>query len=124
MCYNSYIRTLFIRVLIQAVVMIGIVVAMAILGSCSAPKAVDSRHHKYYEADTMAVKAHVDSRMKILRQQMDSLFSERFSQYTNQQQQTEHQQETIHETVTTTLDSLGREMRQEQRTITRDITRE
>ena len=122
--YSPYIRTFIVRFIIQAVVIIAIIIFMAILGSCAAPKAVDSRHHRYYEADTMAVKAHVDSQMKILRQQMDSLFSEHFSQYNNQQQQTEHQQETIHETVTTTLDSLGREMRQEQRTITRDITRE
>lgn len=122
--YTPYTRTILVRLAIQAAVIVAIVIFMAILGSCSAPKAVDSHHHKYYEADTMAIKAHVDTQMKVLRQQMDSLFSERLSQYASQQQQSEHQQETVSETITESVDSLGRKIRQEQRTISRDITRE
>lgn len=105
---------------------IAIVLAVlaAVLSGCTAPKAVEQTHHSRYEADTLAVQAHVDTRMKQLRQQLDSSWSERISQYTSQQQQSEHQQETVTETVTTMTDSLGREIRQEQRTISRDITRE
>lgn len=95
-----------------------------VLGGCTTPKAVSQHEHHTYEVDTMAVKAMVDRHLGTWRQQMDSAWWERISQFTTQQQQSEHQQETITETVTTTLDSLGREIRQEQRTITRDITRE
>lgn len=108
----------FRRIVVVLAVMAGIVTG------CTAPKAVEQTQHSHYEADTLAIQAHVDARMKQLRQQLDSAWSERMSQYTSQQQQSEQQHEVITETVTTTLDSLGREMRQEQRTISRDISRE
>lgn len=101
-----------------------LVLMAGILTACTAPKAVERQHRQYYEADTLAIQAQVDARMKRMQQQLDSAWSERISQYTSQQQQTEQQHEVITETVTTTLDSLGREMRQEQRTISRDISRE
>ena len=101
-----------------------LVLAAGIITGCTAPKAVEQTHHSSYEADTLAIQAQVDARMRQLRQQLDSAWSERMSQYTSQQQQSEQQHEVITETVTTTLDSLGREMRQEQRTISRDISRE
>ena len=111
-------KTTFIQTMILLALTVGIITG------CTTPKAVERQHHERYEADTLAIQAQVDVRMKQVQQQMDSLFSERLSQYTSQQQQTEHQQETITETVTTTLDSLGREIRQEQRVISRDISRE
>ena len=104
--------------------MILLAVLAAVITSCTTPKAVERQHHQLYEADTLAIQAQVDARMKQVQQQMDSLFSERLSQYTSQQQQSEQHHEMITETVTTTLDSQGREMRQEQRTVSRDISRE
>ena len=100
------------------------VMAITLLFGCATPKAVEEHHHHHYEADTMAVKAQVDSHLQSWHQQIDSAWSERISQFVSQQQSSEHQQETVTETITETFDSLGRKLRQEQRTISRDISRE
>ena len=107
--------------------LIALVVTLLILFvfcGCTTPRAVEEHHHHHYEADTAAVSRQVDAHLTSWRQQMDSSWNERISQYLSQQQQTEQQHETITETVTETVDSLGRKIRQEQRTISRDITRE
>ena len=95
-----------------------------VLGGCTTPRAISETSTHSREADSLALKQLMDARLSSWRQQFDSAWSERISQYTNQQQSSEQQHETIQETVTVTLDSLGREMRQEQRTISRDISRE
>ena len=80
--------------------------------------------HSLYKSDSTQIQRLIDTRIRSIQQQMDSVWSERMNQYVSQQQQSEQQHEVITETVTTTLDSLGREIRQEQRTISRDISRE
>ena len=100
-----------------------ILLAVGWLTSCTTTKVVENSH-SFYESDSTQIQRLIDTRMRSIQQQMDSVWSERMNQYVSQQQQSEQQHEVITETVTTTLDSLGREIRQEQRTISRDISRE
>ena len=101
-------------------------IALLIVGwltSCTTTKVTENAH-SLYKSDSTQIQRLIDTRIRSIQQQMDSVWSERMNQYVSQQQQSEQQHEVITETVTTTLDSLGREIRQEQRTISRDISRE
>ena len=100
-----------------------ILLAVGWLTSCTTTKVTENAH-SLYKPDSTQIQRLIDTRMRSIQQQMDSVWSERMNQYVSQQQQSEQQHEVITETVTTTLDSLGREIRQEQRTISRDISRE
>ena len=93
------------------------------LTSCTTTKVTENAH-SLYTSDITQIQRLIDTRIRSIQQQMDSVWSERMNQYVSQHQQSEQQHEVITETVTTTLDSLGREIRQEQRTISRDISRE
>ena len=93
------------------------------LTSCTTTKVTENAH-SLYKSDSTQIQRLIDTRIRSIQQQMDSVWSDRLNQYVSQQQQSEQQHEVITETVTTTLDSLGREIRQEQRTISRDISRE
>jgi apolipoprotein N-acyltransferase len=95
-----------------------------LLGSCAAPKAIDSAEHHHAAIDTLSIQAAVDARMTSWHERMDSLFRERVSQFSAEQHSSTDQKELITETVTTTTDSLGRAVRQEQRTISRDLHQE
>ena len=100
------------------------VVAVIVLTSCSAPKAVEERQHHRSEVDTMAVRAVVDGRLLEVKEQVkQEVAAAILSQQTEQQSQ-EQEKERITESITTWVDSLGREMRQEQRTTERDISRQ
>ena len=99
-----------------------ILLAVGWLTSCTTTKVENA--HSLYKSDITQIQRLIDTRIRSIQQQMDSVWSERMNQYVSQQQQSEQQHEVITETVTTTLDSLGREIRQEQRTISRDISRE
>lgn len=100
------------------------IVVGILLGSCSAPKAVERTVRHSAEADTMAIQAAVDARMQSVTALFDSLFRERVSASSEEQHSSTDQKELITETVTTTTDSLGRAVRQEQRTISRDLHQE
>ena len=100
-----------------------ILLAVGWLTSCTTTKVTENAH-SLYKSDSTQIQRLIDTRIRSIQQQMDSVWSERMNQYVSQQQQSEQQHEVITETVTTTLDSLGREIRQEQRTISRDISRE
>ena len=100
-----------------------ILLAVGWLTSCTTTKVTENAH-SLYKSDSTQIQRLIDTRIRSIQQQMDSVWSERLNQYVLQQQQSEHQQETVTETVTTMTDSLGREIRKEQRTISRDITRE
>ena len=100
-----------------------ILLAVGWLTSCTTTKVVENSH-SFYESDSTQIQRLIDTRIRSIQQQMDSVWSERMNQYVSQQKLSEQQHEVITETVTTTLDSLGREIRQEQRTISRDISRE
>ena len=99
-----------------------ILLAVGWLTSCTTTKVENA--HSLYKSDITQIQRLIDTRIRSIQQQMDSVWSERMNQYVSQQKQSEQQHEVITETVTTTLDSLGREIRQEQRTISRDISRE
>ena len=100
-----------------------ILLAVGWLTSCTTTKVTENAH-SLYKSDITQIQRLIDTRIRSIQQQMDSVWSERMNQYVSQQQQSEHQQETVTETVTTMTDSLGRQIRQEQRTISRDISRE
>lgn len=100
------------------------IVVGILLGSCSAPKAVERTVRHSAEADTMAIQAAVDARMQSVTALFDFLFRERVSASSEEQHSSTDQKELITETVTTTTDSLGRAVRQEQRTISRDLHQE
>ena len=100
-----------------------ILLAVGWLTSCTTTKVTENAH-SLYKSDSTQIQRLIDTRIRSIQQQMDSVWSERMNQYVSQQKQSEQQHEVITETVTTTLDSLGREIRQEQRTISRDISRE
>lgn len=100
-----------------------ILLAVGWLTSCTTTKVTENAH-SLYKSDSTQIQRLIDTRIRSIQQQMDSVWSERLNQYVLQQQQSEHQQETVTETVTTMTDSLGREIRKEQRTISRDISRE
>ena len=100
-----------------------ILLAVGWLTSCTTTKVTENAH-SLYKSDITQIQRLIDTRIRSIQQQMDSVWSERVNQYVSQQKQSEQQHEVITETVTTTLDSLGREIRQEQRTISRDISRE
>lgn len=101
-------------------------IALLVVGwltSCTTTKVTENAH-SLYKSDSTQIQRLIDTRIRSIQQQIDSVWSERMNQYVSQQKQSEQQHEVITETVTTTLDSLGREIRQEQRTISRDISRE
>lgn len=101
---------------------IGVVYLM--LASCSAPKALEERHHYNSEYDSIAVKSVVDKRLEEVKEQMIREVTNKISTQQTEQNSTEQEQERITETVTTWVDSLGRAFRQEQRTTERDISRQ
>ena len=75
-----------------------ILLAVGWLTSCTTTNVTENAH-SLYKSDSTQIQRLIDTRIRSIQQQMDSV-------------------------VTTTLDSLGREIRQEQRTISRDISRE
>ena len=103
--------------------LIGLLILM-LCNSCTTPKVTDVHHHHYASADTTAIQAVVDSRLQVVREQMEhSLYAAVTQQMTEQESQ-EQEKERVTETITTWVDSLGRQMRQEQRTTERDISRQ
>ena len=109
------------RLLALLLVAIVVIALVSIFMGCTTPRAVEEHHHHHYEADTMAVKAQVDSHLQSWHQQIDSAWSERISQYTSQFSSQSDEREVTNEIITTATDSLGRVIRQEQRTISRSM---
>ena len=109
------------RLLALLLVAIVVIALVSIFMGCTTPRAVEEHHHHHYEADTMAVKAQVDSHLQSWHQQIDSAWHERISQYTSQFSSQSDEREVTNEIITTATDSLGRVIRQEQRTISRSM---
>jgi len=95
----------------------------ALFGSCSTPKVVESHHHHYEQADTLAVQAQVDKQLNSWHAKMDSSWRQSWQEYSASLFSNEDQKEKVTETITTFVDSLGREVRQEQRTTERSLSR-
>jgi uncharacterized LabA/DUF88 family protein len=94
---------------------------VSMMTGCTTPKIVESHHHHYEQADTLAIQAQVDKHLNSWHAQMDS--SWRQQEYSASLFSNEDEKEKVTETITTWTDSLGREMRQEQRTTERSLSR-
>ena len=96
---------------------------ISLFTGCTTPKAVETHHHHYEQADTLAVQAMIDRSMNSWHEQMDSSWRQSWQEYSASLFSNEDQKEKVTETITTFVDSLGREVRQEQRTTERSLSR-
>jgi hypothetical protein len=62
----------------------------AMCTACTTQRTVEEHHHHHYEADTMAVQAHVDQKMKSWHHEMDSIWRSFENQYAAQWTASEH----------------------------------
>ena len=104
----------------QTITLFVVALLCCLLAGCRTQKVIEQHHH--YEADTMAISAHIDSRFSSWHQQMDSTWNQRFTQFSSEFHNNSNQTETVNELITTTTDSLGRAIRTEQRTLSRAIS--